>query len=86
MLSEKREMIDDIDKKIVALLEKRYECVSDIKKIKQAEGISILDCQREDEVLEKVRQEVGMKEYEQAIVETFQAMMMISKSYQRANK
>lgn len=52
-LLELREKIDEIDRQIVTLLEKRMLIVDEIKKIKEEEGLLIEDWDREREVKDK---------------------------------
>jgi chorismate mutase len=46
-----REEIDEIDKKILQLLNKRTKCVINIGKLKKQKGISLYSAKREDEIL-----------------------------------
>jgi len=47
-----RRRIDEIDKKLVQLLNERSQCALEIGKIKQAENIPLYQPEREKEVLE----------------------------------
>jgi len=86
MLSKDRQRIDEIDKQIVSLLEERYDCVSNIAQIKKENNIPIFDTTREEAVLDKIRQMVSKEDYEDAIVETFNQIMVVSKDYQRSKQ
>jgi len=46
-----RKEIDEIDKKILQLLNKRTKCVINIGKLKKQKGISLYSAKREDEIL-----------------------------------
>jgi len=51
-LADWRRRIDEIDKKLVELLNERSRCALEIGKLKQAENIPLYQPQRENEVLE----------------------------------
>ena len=53
-LSDWRRRIDDLDKKLVELLNERSRCALEIGKIKQAEHLPLYQPDREKEVLENV--------------------------------
>jgi chorismate mutase len=50
-ISDWRKKIDDIDRRLVRLLNERAECSLEIGKIKQQEGRAIQESSREDEIL-----------------------------------
>lgn len=83
MLKQIREEVNQIDQDLVRLLEKRYECVDEIVRIKKEQSIATLDSNREQEVLKKVASLVDNKLYEASIVKTFQDIMDQSKEYQK---
>lgn len=86
MLKKIREEVNQIDQELVRLLEKRYECVDEIVRIKKERHIATLDSTREQEVLKQVANLVDNKDYETSIVRTFQDIMDRSKDYQKQNK
>ncbi len=51
-LADWRRRIDEIDKKLVELLNERSRCALEIGKLKQAENIPLYQPERENEVLE----------------------------------
>jgi chorismate mutase-like protein len=51
-LSDWRRRIDDIDRKLVALLNERSHCALEIGKLKQAQNLPLYQPDREREVLE----------------------------------
>jgi chorismate mutase len=53
-LSDWRRRIDDLDKKLVELLNERSRCALEIGKIKHAERLPLYQPEREKEVLENV--------------------------------
>lgn len=82
-MEEQRKKIDELDQKIVALLEQRMEAVSEIARLKKAAKLNVLDTSREAVVLEKVGSYVKKPEYKKPIQESYQALMDISKNYQK---
>lgn len=83
MLSEPRKKIDAIDRKLVRLLAARYECVTEISRIKQAEGIPVTDMQREQEVVSEIKLSLTENTFETEIVQSMIAIMAISRDYQK---
>lgn len=77
-----REKIDNIDEELVALLEERMNCVSQIFEWKKTNGTEVVDSKREAAVLEKVAERVTNKEFEKTIVATFADIMKQSRAYQ----
>jgi chorismate mutase len=49
-----RKKIDELDQKLIKVLEKRFELTKEIGEIKQEEGLGIKHENRENEVLEKI--------------------------------
>ncbi|MGO3732439.1 MAG: chorismate mutase [Vagococcus sp.] len=86
MLRKVRQDIDDIDQQIVDLLEKRYACVDEVIRVKEAHQLEVLDSKREKEVIQNMAQQIKNKEYEFSILETLQHMMDVSKAYQGQKK
>ena len=86
MLEKPRAEINKIDAKIVALLEKRYLSVDEVVRIKKENNLPILDSKREEEVIARLQEMITEKEYEEAILKTFQSMMDISKEYQKSKR
>ena len=82
MLDKPRKEINQIDKEILKLLEKRYVCVDEVVRIKKENNIPTLDTSREKEVISNLSSMVTKEEYGKAILETFQSIMDISKKYQ----
>lgn len=86
MLEKPRAEINKIDAKIVALLEKRYLSVDEVVRIKKENNLPTLDSKREEEVIARLQEMITEKEYEEAILKTFQSMMDISKEYQKGKR
>jgi chorismate mutase len=78
-LSGLRKRIDEIDRQIISLLEQRMVIVDEIKKIKQAQGISIEDTEREKEVKRKKSSVLTPLEIEQI----FDVIIHIAKQRQQ---
>jgi len=51
-LKELRDNIDEIDQKIIRLLEKRFAIVEDVAKLKKSQNLEIEDGDREKDVLD----------------------------------
>ncbi|BAL61546.1 chorismate mutase [Melissococcus plutonius] len=82
-LMKNRMEINQIDKKIIQLLEQRMSIVSTIASIKKERKIPILDTNREGEVIEIVREELIEKDYEESILAIFQSILTQSKEFQK---
>lgn len=78
-----RQEIDNIDKEIVGLLEKRMNLVNQVATYKKKTGKAVLDTSREEAVLAKVAAQVKNKNYTETIQDTFKDIMTQSRSYQR---
>ena len=84
MLSEQRRKIDQLDQQIVSLVEERMAVVSEVARIKAVNDVPVLDSQREEAVLVKIRSYVTDKSYEESIAKLYEEMMAISRAYQKA--
>lgn len=80
-LSDYRKQIDDIDKKLVTLLQDRMSVVEKVGDYKRENDIYVLNRDREEEVLEKAMN--NCDKYHKEIKEMFIHMMDVSKTYQR---
>ena len=80
-----RQEIDQIDDKIVKLLEERMLLVEGVVAYKKASGKPILDTKREEIIFEKVRNRVEDKRYQETIVATFSDILKRSRDYQDQN-
>lgn len=81
-----REEINRVDRELAALFERRMRAVSEVSRIKQAEGLAVLDPDRERAVLEKGEALISDTGYKPYFREFMQAVMDISKKYQRENR
>ena len=76
-----RDKIDVIDREILKLFEERMHVIRDVADIKKANGISICDSSREDELIAAIKDmsEDGLSVYDEAL---FEKIMELSKLYQ----
>lgn len=82
-LQEARQHIDEIDKELIALYEKRLQVVLEVAKYKEKHNMKIFDAEREKQVIAKNLarvEDAGLHEY---VEEFLHAMMDISKKYQK---
>ncbi len=77
-----RAEIENIDKEIAALFERRMRCAQQVANYKREHGIPILDKAREAALLERNAKLIENKEYEPYYREFLSATMDISKRYQ----
>ena len=80
-----RQEIDQIDDQIVKLLEERMHLVEGVVAYKKASGKPILDSKREEIIVEKVKNRVEDKRYQETIVATFSDILKRSRDYQDQN-
>ena len=81
-LKELRNEIDNIDKEMVELFEKRMEVVLNVAKYKMKNDLAILDSGREEEVINKNKEYLKDKELEEYLNEFYIKLMDLSKDYQ----
>lgn len=86
MLEKPREEINKIDAELVKLLEQRYKSVDEVVRIKKENNLPTLDASREQDVITRLSEMIELEEYKEAILETFQSIMDISKDYQRSKR
>ena len=82
-LTEYRNRIDAIDRKITALFEERMDVVLDVARYKLAHNLEVFQGTREAQVLEKVQALLENHAYDAGVRELYTALMNISKDYQR---
>ena len=78
-----REKIDSIDKEMVALFEKRMDIVADIAAYKIKNNLPVLNQNREDIVVSKVKSTVKNKDYTDGAADLIKDIMEISKKFQQ---
>ena len=78
-----RERIDTIDKEMIALFEKRMDVVADIAAYKIKNKLPVLNQNREDIVVSKVKSTVKNKDYADSAADLIKDIMEISKKFQQ---
>lgn len=82
-LEELRREIDDVDKKLVELFQKRMEIVSNVAKYKIENDLPVLNSLREEEVINKNINYLENKELQNYLREFYIHLMNLSKDYQK---
>lgn len=82
MLEKQRNEIDELDKQLVALFEKRMNLVTEIGELKQKNQYPIFDESRELEVIERAVKRLENVDYEPYITCFFKDLMTVTKTYQ----
>ena len=78
-----REKIDTIDKEMIALFEKRMDVVANIAAYKIKNNLPVLNQNREDIVVSKVKSTVKNKDYSESAADLIKDIMEISKKFQQ---
>ena len=78
-----RERIDTIDKELIALFEERMNVVNDIAEYKIKNNLPILNQNREDIIVSKVKAIVKNKDYTDSAIDFIKDIMEISKKFQQ---
>lgn len=78
-----RERIDTIDKELIALFEERMNVVNDIAEYKIKNNLPILNQNREDIVISKVKAIVKNNDYTDSAIDFIKEIMEISKKFQQ---
>lgn len=81
-LDDCRKEIDEVDKQLTELFEKRMEIVTEIIKYKIKNKIPVLNSSREGEVIKKNSERLRNKELEPYLKDFFIRLMDLSKDYQ----
>jgi len=74
-LGEYRDEINEIDKKLVDLLNQRAEIVMKVKKLKQKEDIPLYDARREEELIESIAKYNKGPLYRDNITQIFESIL-----------
>lgn len=82
-LDEYRIEIDEIDRELVQLFEKRMETVLKVASYKKENGMEVLQSGREEVVLQKAVDNLNDKKYENDIREVFELLMRLSRESQK---
>lgn len=78
-----RERIDTIDKELIALFEERMNVVNDIAEYKIKNNLPILNQNREDIVISKVKAIVKNNDYTDSAIDFIKDIMEISRKFQQ---
>lgn len=79
-IQELRSQIDDIDSRVVALLNERARIVLEIKRVKDVSGVPIYDARREEEIFENLRRSNEGPLYDEALREVYETVLHWMKS------
>lgn len=82
-LADYRNKIDEIDKEIVSLFERRMETSEAIANYKKDNNLPILNSGREDQVIKKVKSCLKNPELMEGAEELYRCIMKISRAYQQ---
>lgn len=85
-LDDIRQEINQVDAKLVTLLEERMRLVTKVSDFKKETGKATLDEAREQAILDRVSSLIKQDEFEPFIRETFKAIMKESRRYQESKK
>lgn len=77
-----REEIDEIDKELVRLFEKRMQLSVDVAKYKLSKNLPILNAKREDEVIEKNKKYLSNENLGEYLEKFMYELMNVSKDLQ----
>jgi len=75
--------IDEIDKELVRLLERRFDTVLQIADYKQARGMKILQSDREETVLKQAVANLNKQQYAEEVIALFRSLLQISRHLQQ---
>lgn len=78
-----RNEIDKVDKELVKLLERRFELVKEIGDYKKSHNLPVLDLAREQQVLQKKKEQLSNKDLWPHFEKLFQHIMNISKELEK---
>ena len=77
-----RQEIDEIDRIMTDLFQKRMQIAADVAEYKRVSGKKVFDKQREDEKLEAIEQMATNPYFGRGLRELFSQIMSISRKYQ----
>ena len=85
-LKKLRKEIDDIDSKILSLIEQRMKVVCEVGDLKKDLEISVEDLTREKEIIQRLTSNSSKNLTEKQLIRIFSAVFKSSKQIQRDNK
>ena len=77
-----RKEIDEIDKQLAVLIEKRLEIVTKVGAYKKEHNIPIQDIKRDKAVINNALRNINDEKYNEYIKKVFNSIILISKSIQ----
>ena len=80
---ELREQIDNLDEEIIKLLKQRMEISKYVGRLKEKLDIPVEDKKREDEIINRLTQQVGKNLSEEQLIRIFTAVFKSSKQVQK---
>lgn len=83
LLEKARLQINEIDKQMAELFEKRMQAVEDVVAYKMENNMQVLDSSREKELIAKNLNYIENDKYKDSYLEYFHEMLKISKNYQK---
>lgn len=81
-LEDYRKQIDDIDKEVISLFEKRMDVVLNVAKYKKDNNVNVLQNGREDEVIKNAVSNLSNPNYSKEAVKLIESIMEISRGFQ----
>ncbi len=82
-LEEAREIINDVDKKMIDLFKKRMHASEMVADFKQENSLPVLDSKREDLIIKKNLEMLDDCDLEEYYIKFIKNVMNISKDYQK---
>lgn len=80
MLEQYRTQLDELDRQIIELLDKRFDVTRQIGEYKQANNVQVFDENREQLIINKIKDYDLV--YEQQVIDVYQNLMEVSKRQQ----
>ena len=82
-LSDWRNRIDEIDRELVQILNKRADCVLNLAPLKRAQKMDVLDEVREERVRSNIRSANGGPLADDAVIEVIERVMAVMRELQK---
>ncbi|MDK2868720.1 MAG: maltose O-acetyltransferase [Clostridiales bacterium] len=82
MLDQLRKELNDLDKALIELLEKRFEVTEQVGAFKQRENMVVLQPEREAEILDRIAKTLSESDYSEYIIEIYRSIFEQSRSQQ----
>lgn len=82
-LEEDRKAIDEIDKEITELFEKRFTVVEDVIAYKMENDLPILNSGREDDITKKNTERIQNEDIRPYFTEWYKKLLALSRQYQQ---